>query len=193
VVSTPLKNIGQNGNLPQVGVNIKNVWNHHLVYIGDGFSQLHSKGFRYERRPWFSPCEPPRPLCFTIHRIHGNGISYMNGWFFYGKIVGKYTVRPMDPMSNGFSDFFMGGARYNLSFRDVATKKCRLFGKMPLNLWSNPLPGCQLQMKVYKDSLLKMECNPGGGCYPGWGVVPTWTWLISGRYHLPKCFSTKMR
>ena len=30
VVSTPLKNISQNGNLPQVGVNIKNMWNHHL-------------------------------------------------------------------------------------------------------------------------------------------------------------------
>ena len=32
VVSTHLKNISQNGNLPQVGVKIKNVWNHHLVF-----------------------------------------------------------------------------------------------------------------------------------------------------------------
>ena len=32
VVSTPLKNICPNGNLPQVGVKIKNIWNHHLVY-----------------------------------------------------------------------------------------------------------------------------------------------------------------
>ena len=30
VVSTHLKNISQNGNLPQIGVKIKNVWNHHL-------------------------------------------------------------------------------------------------------------------------------------------------------------------
>ena len=30
VVSTHLKNISQNGNLPQVGVKIKNIWNHHL-------------------------------------------------------------------------------------------------------------------------------------------------------------------
>ena len=30
VVSTPLKNISQNGNLPQIGVNIKNIWNHRL-------------------------------------------------------------------------------------------------------------------------------------------------------------------
>ena len=27
----PSENISQNGNLPQIGVNIKNVWNHHLV------------------------------------------------------------------------------------------------------------------------------------------------------------------
>ena len=26
----PEKNISQNGNLPQIGVKIKNVWNHHL-------------------------------------------------------------------------------------------------------------------------------------------------------------------
>ena len=32
VVSTHLKNISQNGNLPQIGVKIKNIWNHHLVF-----------------------------------------------------------------------------------------------------------------------------------------------------------------
>ena len=31
VVSTHLKNISQNGNLPQIGVKIKNIWNHHPV------------------------------------------------------------------------------------------------------------------------------------------------------------------
>ncbi len=31
VVSTYLKNISQNGNLPQIGVKIQIVWNHHLV------------------------------------------------------------------------------------------------------------------------------------------------------------------
>ena len=30
VVSAHLKNISQNGNLPQIGVKIKNLWNHHL-------------------------------------------------------------------------------------------------------------------------------------------------------------------
>ena len=33
VVSTHTKNISQFGNLPQIGMNIKNVWNHHLVMI----------------------------------------------------------------------------------------------------------------------------------------------------------------
>ena len=32
MVSTHLKNISQIGNLPQAGVKIKNVWNHHLVH-----------------------------------------------------------------------------------------------------------------------------------------------------------------
>ena len=31
VEPTQLKNMSQNGNLPQIGVNIKNIWNHHLV------------------------------------------------------------------------------------------------------------------------------------------------------------------
>ena len=33
VVSTHLKNISQNRNLPQIGLKIKNIWNHHPVYI----------------------------------------------------------------------------------------------------------------------------------------------------------------
>ena len=33
VVSTQLKIISQNGNLPQIGVKIKNIWNHHLVFV----------------------------------------------------------------------------------------------------------------------------------------------------------------
>ena len=39
MVSTPLKNISQIGNLPQVGVKIKNVWNHHLVINIDTCNQ----------------------------------------------------------------------------------------------------------------------------------------------------------
>ena len=34
VVSIQLKNISQNGNLPQIGVKIKNIWNRHLAIYG---------------------------------------------------------------------------------------------------------------------------------------------------------------
>ena len=33
VVSTPLNNISHNGNVPQIGVKIKNIWNHHLDHF----------------------------------------------------------------------------------------------------------------------------------------------------------------
>ena len=33
VVSTHLNNISQNGNLPQIGMNIKTIWNHHLDIV----------------------------------------------------------------------------------------------------------------------------------------------------------------
>ena len=33
VWTTHLKNISQIGNLPQIGMKIKNVWNHHLVML----------------------------------------------------------------------------------------------------------------------------------------------------------------
>ena len=42
VVSTHLKNISQIGNLPQIEVKIKNVWNHHLVTVSSGKLVHHS-------------------------------------------------------------------------------------------------------------------------------------------------------
>ena len=38
MISTPFKNISQNGNLPQIGVKIKNVWNRHLDFLSTSFS-----------------------------------------------------------------------------------------------------------------------------------------------------------
>ena len=39
MISTPFKNISQNGNLPQIGVKIKNVWNrHHFLSTSFSFS-----------------------------------------------------------------------------------------------------------------------------------------------------------
>ncbi len=40
VVSTPLKNISQNGSLPQIGVKTKNIWNHHLENVLEELSFL---------------------------------------------------------------------------------------------------------------------------------------------------------
>ena len=41
MVSTPLKNISQNGNLPQIGVNIKNFWNHHpVIFASTSIAQV---------------------------------------------------------------------------------------------------------------------------------------------------------
>ena len=37
MVSTQLKNISENGSFPQVGVNIKNIWNHHPDHYKDPF------------------------------------------------------------------------------------------------------------------------------------------------------------
>ena len=58
VVSTPLKNISQNGNLAQVGVNIKNIWNHHLVQYrsSHGFYGYQNLGLK---PAWYTPYTNP--------------------------------------------------------------------------------------------------------------------------------------
>ena len=52
MVSTPLKNISQIGSFPQVGVKIKNIWNHKLGYKTYIFPTKHQ---HQTRTPW-----PPR-------------------------------------------------------------------------------------------------------------------------------------
>ena len=42
-VSTHLKNISQNGSSPQVGVDIKNLWNHHLVKYFEAWRSCEEK------------------------------------------------------------------------------------------------------------------------------------------------------
>ena len=49
VVSTHLKHISQNGNLPQVGVKIKNIWNHHLVCL---FKSRHGRQSTVHDQLW---------------------------------------------------------------------------------------------------------------------------------------------
>ena len=49
VVSTPLKNISQNGNLPQEGMKIKNIWNHHLVWFWSSFCWVLDQGSNWSK------------------------------------------------------------------------------------------------------------------------------------------------
>jgi len=65
VVSTHLKNISQNGSFPQIGVNIKNIWNHQLLVVisfhsefASVFQKLKSSNFMknppvWRKRWWF--------------------------------------------------------------------------------------------------------------------------------------------
>ena len=55
VVSTHLKNISQNGNLPQIGVKIKNIWNHHLA---EDFGALFGSPVVQN---WLPPTSQPQP------------------------------------------------------------------------------------------------------------------------------------
>ena len=55
VVSTHLKNISQNGNLPQIGVEIKHIWNHHLWNAG--YNSIQSPSQRRVFSAW------PQPSC----------------------------------------------------------------------------------------------------------------------------------
>ena len=51
VVSTPLKNISQNGNLPQIGVKIKKL-NHHLdIFWGEKLADVFKSAMKYSYLP----------------------------------------------------------------------------------------------------------------------------------------------
>ena len=49
--------------------------------------------------------------------------------------------------------------------------------------FSLPLNQQESQMTIYTDSLLKMECHPGGDWNPGWGVVPKLTRGLANLIH----------
>ena len=73
VVSTPLKNISQNGNLPQVRMNMKNIWNHHLEEILAIFRWKLFLSFKFEN--WGRELGTGH---FSMARWHNDSIiSYM--------------------------------------------------------------------------------------------------------------------
>ena len=57
VEPTPLKNISENGNLPQIGVKIKNIWNRHPD-LSEAWES--SKWFTTMKYP---PCKRSQPVC----------------------------------------------------------------------------------------------------------------------------------
>ena len=65
VVSTLSKNISQIGNLPQIGVKIKNIWNHHPVFLEKNPPKFPSSG----ERKLTPPSHPPQGK--EVHRVLG--------------------------------------------------------------------------------------------------------------------------
>ena len=108
VEPTPLKNMSQNGNLPQIGMKIKNLWNHHLesVHFSGGvliktptqkqkkqtplsFNGFLFSGLRSLLQVFMKVNLPNVAILFPYHLY----LPYLPwfGWF-YGKLVGKYTI-----------------------------------------------------------------------------------------------------
>ena len=58
MVSTHLKDIGQDGNLPQIGVKIKNAWNHHIVFVEQRCCKsMNEAEAQFNARNWFKQNE----------------------------------------------------------------------------------------------------------------------------------------
>ena len=85
VVSTHLKNISQNGNLPQLGVNIENIRNHHLDFISSWESQPKPS---FETAPGWGVCiqgfRPSIPREWTHENYEiWKLFSYQKDMFFW--------------------------------------------------------------------------------------------------------------
>ena len=90
MVSTPLKNISQNGNLPQIGVKIKNVWNHHPVK----YRYPHRWDPMPRQRAWFflPSCLLAMTFCSfrSFNALGGHKWQWWHPWteFSQGALVG---------------------------------------------------------------------------------------------------------
>ena len=87
----PLKNISQTGNLPQIGVNIANIWNHHSDKVLSGWvwvkplitaSSLHLLHLNVSE--WWKPnTNPTHQLVFTWHPTYACRRK-QNVWVYKG-------------------------------------------------------------------------------------------------------------
>ena len=85
VEPTHLKHLSQNGSFPQIGVNIKNHWNHHpedFLLMSEKKHQpllnFHWDGpklaFIFTKALWWTGCAPE-----SHHHYRGNGCNYHRG------------------------------------------------------------------------------------------------------------------
>ena len=92
VVSTHLKNISQIGNLPQIGVKMKNIWNHHLDNL-------------------------PHEFSYDSWRVHegftqaGGSQLWHRAWKIWKSLMGFFT-RGVEERSWIFSVVFMSSSIY---------------------------------------------------------------------------------
>ena len=105
MVSTPLKNISQNGNLPyNRGDNIKNIWNHHLVFFSYSIIfSLVPKGAGNPQKP--TQFREKSHLC---NRPQGTFFTQQNSG-----VVAKPSEQEI--FSTKWPPFFVGG-KWNRSF-----------------------------------------------------------------------------
>ena len=126
MVSTPLKNIRQIGNLPQIGMKIKNIWNHHLemyflsIYISLEKLRIPPLVYRFDHQNfgdstllhhgfwsslalgrWYPKNFPPKPSEIPKHKTVGVNVW---GIFHVGVLCGVITL-PTQTMRLFFREF----------------------------------------------------------------------------------------
>ncbi len=84
MVSTQLKNISQNWNLPQIGVNIKNIWNHHLDSVLQEWSLMKTLFFKSSLDFQGFPCSTPypdrSPISGAVAACLSREVRHFNSW-----------------------------------------------------------------------------------------------------------------
>ena len=105
---------------------------------GNDFSKVKKNMFRFQ--VW-------KMWIFGTHRIHGTGIfTYMNGWFLWYSWIGKYTVRPMDPLGK------------NIHFNGPTWRWCFVFVSIS-NLLGCPWKLVTIVSKLGYNLLTGLEIN----------------------------------
>ena len=87
VVSTPLKNISQIGNLPQVGVNIRNIWNHQPDHqLPPTSHNAISKEFIGPQKNNMSPCKRDHFSKRTFHLFHLAAVNFQGDMAVFRRV-----------------------------------------------------------------------------------------------------------